>query len=317
MKNEEIIKWLQEGDVSIQYQVHRDLLGNENKLLQQRISTEGWGTDFLSRRNANGHWGKGFYSPKWTSTHYTLLDLRNLCISPDIPEIKSTLNLIFMNEKGRDGGINPGKTIINSDVCINGMVLNYASYFGADESDLKSIVDFLLSQQMKDGGFNCHSNRKGSVHSSLHTTLSVIEGIFEYARNGYKYRLNELQKTELDSQQFILQHRLFKSDKTGEIIDKNMLMLSYPSRWRYDILKALDYFRYAEVEYDHRMDDALEVLLKKRRQDGKWPLQHKHPGKTHFEMENCGEPSRWNTLRALRVLRDGGIDRMTGKGRMT
>jgi hypothetical protein len=302
MKDNEIVKWLLEGDVSIQYQVHRDLLESEQNQLRQRIEANGWGRDLLSRRSENGNWGRGFYQPKWTSTHYTLLDLKNLSISPNNVAIKQTLSLIFKNEKGRDGGINPSGTIANSDVCINGMVLNYSSYFGVDEGELKSIVDFLISQQMGDGGFNCRSNRKGAVHSSLHTTLSVAEGILEYSKQGYEYRTIELQEAEQRSREFILQHRLYKSDKTGEIIDKRMVMLSFPSRWRYDILRALDYFQDAKVGYDNRMYDAIELLLKKRGKDRRWPLQMKHPGQTHLDMEKCGEASRWNTLRALRVL---------------
>jgi len=307
MKEIKIIKWLLEGDIAIQYQVHRDLLDSEKNLLRQRIESSGWGRNFLSQRSENGHWGQGFYRPKWSSTHYTVLDLKNLSIAPTNPEIKQTLSLIFKNEKGKDGGINPSGTIKNSDVCLTGMVLNYASYFGVAEQELKSLVDFLISQKMKDGGFNCQSNRKGAVHSSLHTTLSVAEGILEYSKNGYNYRTGELQEVQAQSREFILQHRLFKSDNTGEIIDNRMVLLSYPSRWRYDILRALDYFQYARVEYDNRMEDAIELLLKKRRKDGKWPLQMKHPGKTHFDMEKCGEASRWNTLRALRVLKHFGI----------
>lgn len=308
LKNTEIIRWLLEGDISIQYQVHRDLLDSEEILLRERIAGEGWGADFLSRRLENGHWGLGFYQPKWISTHYTLLDLKSLSITPSNPEIRQTLHLIFKNEKGHDGGINPSGTINKSDVCINGMVLNYASYFEVDEEKLRSVVDFLISQQMEDGGFNCHSNRKGARHSSLHTTISVAEGILEYSNIGYKYRRNELIKMEKRSREFILQHRLFKSDKSGEIISKKMLLLSYPSRWRYDILRSLDYLHFAGVGYDKRMDDAIEVLLKKRRKDRRWPLQGRHPGQTHFEMEKCGRPSRWNTLRALRILRHFGIN---------
>ena len=182
------------------------------------------------------------------------------------------------------------------------MFLNYAAYFGMKADDLKSIIDFLLNEQMDDGGFNCYSNRKGATHSSMHTTLSVIEGILEYSRNGYQYRLGELQEVEAESREFLLRHKLFQSHRTGKIIDKKMLMLSYPSRWRYDILRALDYFCFAGVEYDPRMDEAMNVLLKKRKADGRWPLQAKHPGQTHFDMEKTGQPSRWNTLRALRVL---------------
>ena len=140
------------------------------------------------------------------------------------------------------------------------------------------------------------------VHSSLHTTLSVIEGILEYSLNGYKYRLKELQNAELQAREFILQHKLYQSHRTGDTIDKKMLLLSYPSRWRYDILRALDYFRYAGVEFDIRMQDAINILKKKQKTDKKWPLQAKHKGSVHFDMEKSGEVSRWNTLRALRVL---------------
>ncbi len=306
MKDDKIIKWLLDSDVSIQYQVHRDLLDSDKPSSRERIETRGWGREFLARRLVTGHWGRGYYQPKWTSTHYTLLDLKHLNISPTNPAIKETLNMLFRNEKGPDGGINPSGTIKKSDVCINGMVLNFSSYFGVDEEELRSIVDFLISQHMNDGGFNCFSNRKGAVHSSLHSTLSVAEGILEYYNNGYTYRIDELKKAEQSAIEFILQHRLFRSDRTGEIIDKKMLMLSYPSRWRYDFLRALDYFRLAGVAYDSRMEDAIEVLIKKRRKDGKWPLQAKHLGETHFDMEKTGAPSRWNTLRALRVLKHFG-----------
>jgi hypothetical protein len=309
MKESNLIEWLLNGDVSIQYQVYRDLLNSERKQLREQIAIKGWGARFLSFRQQGGHWGRGFYQPKWTSTHYTILDLKNLGISQNNREIRQTLSLIIQNLKAPDGGIYPIGTDRKSDVCLNGMFLNYASYFNIKEDDLKSIVDFLTSEHMKDGGFNCYSNRKGAIHSSMHSTISVAEGILEYARNGYKYRLKELQSAEFGSREFLLQHKLFQSDRTGKIIDKKMLMLSYPSRWRYDILRALDYFRLAGVEYDYRMDDAVHVLLKKQRSDNSWPLQAKHSGQTYFDMEKTGEPSRWNTLRALRVLNYFGINK--------
>jgi hypothetical protein len=300
---EDAIKWLLTGEVSVQYQTRRDLLNSDQGPLRERIATEGWGARFLSLRRSDGHWGRAYYQPKWTSTHYTLLDLKNLAISPFTKPIQRTIEIVLENEKGVDGGINPSATIKQSDVCLAGMFLNVASYFRADEQPLRSVIDFILSQQLSDGGFNCRFNRSGAVHSSLHSTLSVIEGINEYARNGYTYRLRALRGAERESREFILRHRLFRSDHSGEVIDKKMLMLSYPSRWRYDILRALDYFRAAGVDYDQRMEDAIAVLLKKRRPDGTWPLQARHPGQTHFEMEQVGAPSRWNTLRALRVLK--------------
>jgi hypothetical protein len=156
---------------------------------------------------------------------------------------------------------------------------------------------------MQDGGFNCNSNFKGATHSSVHSSISVLEGIREYSNSGYSYRLEELQEVERDCVEFLLKHKLFRSHRTGEIIDRKMLMLSYPSRWKYDILRALDYLQAAGISYDPRMQDALDILEKKRLRNGRWPVQSKHPGQTHFDMEKTGQASRWNTLRALRVLK--------------
>jgi hypothetical protein len=303
MSQKEIISWLLEGDISIQYQVYRDLLHIDKPNLRKKIESEGWGFKLLSCRLPSGHWGKSFYQPKWISSHYTLLELKYLAIPPGNKTIRETLNIIFENEKGPDGGIRPIGTLQKSDVCVNGMVLNYSSYFQVNEELLKSVIDFLLSEKMSDGGFNCHSNRIGAMHSSLHTTLSVLEGILEYKRNGYSYRLKELEIDRSEAQEFILMHRFYRSDKTGDIINPNFLKLYYPSRWYYDILKALDYFRLAGVYYDNRMDDAIRVINSKRNKDGLWKLAANHPGQIHFEMEKPGQPSRWNTLRALRVLK--------------
>lgn len=309
MDKRQLIAWLLEGDVSVQYQVHRDLLATEKPDLRDRIATEGWGAQFLSFRKREGHWGQRFYQPKWISTHYTILDLKNLAISQDNKEIRQSLSHVIQKLKGQDGGIFPFGAEKKSDVCVNGMFLNYASYFGTREDDLKSIVDFLLTEHMKDGGFNCNSNGIGAIHSSVHSTISVLEGILEYAGNGNTYRLDELQDSADKARTFLLQHRLFRSDRSGKIIDRRMLMLSYPSRWRYDLLRALDYFHFAGVNYDPRMQDALDILNKKRRKDNKWPVQARHPGQTHFEMEKTGGPSRWNTLRAMRVLQHFGETR--------
>jgi hypothetical protein len=298
-----ILNWLLEGDVSIQYQVHRDLLGSEKNKLQQQIEKTGWGAKFLSKRKSNGHWGKKFYQPKWTSSHYTLLDLRNLCILPNNNLIKESIELILKNEKGPDGGILPIGMDQQCDVCLNGMFLNYACYFKTEEKKLQSIIDFILNQRMSDGGFNCMFNRFGAKHSSLHSTLSILEGITEYENNGFKYRLDELLKAKQSSIEFILTHKLYISDRTGEIINKDFLKLSFPGRWRYDILRALDYFQYSRQALDRRMEPAVEVLLKKRNKNSTWNLQANHPGQFHLHMEQVGKPSRWNTLRALRVLK--------------
>lgn len=310
MNSNKLINWLLEGDVSIQYQVHRDLLGDDKKNLQDRIAIEGWGKQFLSKRKKDGNWGIKFYQPKWTSTHYTLYDLRNLCIAPNNPLIQESIEIILENEKASDGGILAIGRNQLSDLCINGMFLNYASYFNASEKDLKSVVDCILSQIMPDGGFNCRSNRYNTVHSSLHTTLSVLEGITEYEINQYNYRLKELINTKKSAIEFILLHQLFISDRTGEIINKDFLKLTYPRRWRYNILSALDYFQHARIQWDDRMKPAIQVLLKKQNKDSTWNTQAKHPGQVHFEMEKAGKPSRWNTLRAMRVFKHFEIEQL-------
>ena len=301
-----VIDWLLEGDIAIQYQVYRDLLDSDREDLRQRIGLEGWGKQFLELQRSDGHWGRSYYQPKWTSTHYTLLDLKNLGISPESEEIRNTIDLVLEKNKADDGGIHPSSTTRMSDLCIDGMFLNVASYFQADEGMLQSVIDLLIDTQMGDGGFNCRVTRSGATHSSMHTTISVLEGFHEYSVNGYAYRLADVERMIAEAREFLLQHKLFQSDRTGKIIDKRFLMLSYPSRWRYDILRALDYFQDAGAAYDERMQAAIEVLLEKRKKDGTWPVQARHPGQTHFEMEKTGKSSRWNTLRALRVLKHFG-----------
>ncbi len=299
-----LISWLLDADVSIQYQVHRDLLGADRLELQARIPIEGWGKAFLEKQRPDGHWGKRFYEPKWISSHYSLLDLKNLQPPKDIPAVEAYLQKVLDHEKSYDGGINlSSEGIKKSDVCVNGMFLNYGSYFQMQEGDMASIVDALLNEQMPDGGFNCQSNRGKPSHSSMHSTISVLEGITEYTKHGYQYRTDELEAVRQASVGFLLQHKLFLSDRTGRVIKKDFLRLPYPSRWKYDILRALDHFRDAAVPWDDRMQPAMDVLMKKRGKDGRWKLNAPYPGQTHFVMEKAGEPSRWNTLRALRCLK--------------
>lgn len=302
---DEVIQWLMDGDVSIQYQVSRDLFRVEPAHLlplQNKIASEGWGAHFLERRHINGLWGNGFYEPKWASTHYTLLDLKTIGLSPANRQAKESMEMVLQEPSGSNGGINYAFTIKYSDVCINGMILNFASYFLPRHSRLVEVVDFLLEVQMPDGGWNCRYLNKQTTHSSMHSTISVLEGLLQFRKSASGYRHDEIIRAEQRAVDFLLRHKLYQSHHTGEIIDRRMLMLSFPCRWRYDILRALDYFREAEVPYDSRMNSAINVLKSKRRKDGRWPVQEKHKGKVHFDMEKTGGPSRWNTLRALRTL---------------
>jgi len=304
ISDKHMIEWLLQSDVSIQYLTKKYLLNIEKSdliPLRKRIATEGWGRRFLEARGAKGHWGVDFYLPKWVSSHYTLLDLRYLEIEPVDP-IVETINLILEQSKTSNGSVTESKTNVSGDLCVNGMFLNYASFFGTPEGRLKSIVDYILENLMPDEGFNCESKRRSVNHSSMHTTICVIEGIWEYIKAGYTYRVDELNQAKKGAEGFLLMHWLYKSDKSLEIIDKKYTMLSFPTRWRYDVLRALVYFVDAGAPYDPRMEDALDLLISKRRQDGTWPVQAKHPGQVHFDMEETGSPSRFNTLRALRVL---------------
>lgn len=294
-------KWLMAGDVSIAWQTARDLLGENRPDLRRRIATEGWGKQFLDARNADGTWGRGFYVPRWACTHYVLLDLCNIGFPPDHPEIKRVISSVLDTHIAGDKGLGHAPKQRKSDTCINGMFLNYASYFAAPAPKLETVVDFLLSVQLADGGFNCQINRRKVTHSSLHSTLSVLEGFQAYQTAGYIYRLDEVATQATQARAFILLHKLYKSDHTGRVINKDFLTLPSPPRWRYNILRALDHFRLAGSLYTPAMDDALEALETLKQKDGLWPRAAKLQGAVFFDMEPPRTASRWNTLAALRV----------------
>lgn len=299
----DILSWLKAGDVSVRYQARRDLEGIDDPTLRARIAREGWGARFLHARNPDGSWGRGFYQPKWTSTHYTLLDLKLVGLPPDNTLARESIAKVLREERKEDGGVGPGKTIPQSDVCVNGMVLNYAAYFRTPEAELKRIVDYILGEQMGDGGFNCDKGRTTVHASSFASTLSVLEGICEYAANGYRYRLGELEAAARAGREVLLTRRLFRALRTGEIVRDDFLRLSFPPRWKYNVLRALDYFRAAGCPWDERMREALDVVLARRRPDGRWLAGAPIPGELHFAMEDARGPGRWTTLCAMRVIK--------------
>lgn len=301
----EVLAWLLAGDVSIQYQVHRDLLGQDRPDLRARIPSEGWGAQILSCVQPDGHWGRGYYQPKWTSTHYTLLDLLDLATPPDVPQVARAVALVVPARVGPDGGIDASVSLGVSDVCVTGMALRFLSAFGVPEPRLTSLVDFVLAEQLPDGGFNCRSNRgvHRSLHSSVHSTVSVMEGLLAVERAGHGYRATQRQQAHDAAAEYLLRHRVFRSERSGEPIRPAFTRLHHPPRWHFDVLRALDHFRDADLAFDERMSDALEVLVRRRRPDGGWLLNAHYPGEVHVEMERAGRPSRWITLKALRVLR--------------
>ena len=300
----DVLDWLLAGDPAIRWQVLRDLVhGPDAEILatRARVATEGWGATLLSHQGDDGRWGKGLYGPKWISTTYTLLLLMRLGLPRDNVGAQAGCRLLLDRGHYQDGGINFFASLKHSETCVTGMVLSLLSYFQIEDSRLEILVDWLLHQQMADDGWNCRSFL-GAHHSSFHTTISVLEGLrfFELYR---PYRAADIQKARIGAINFLLAHQLYRSDRTGNIVDSRMTRFSFPPRWRYDVMRALDFLR--EVEWpahDSRLDDALSLLLKKRGADGKWPLQNRHSGRTYFEMEKVGSASRWNTLRALRIL---------------
>jgi hypothetical protein len=190
------------------------------------------------------------------------------------------------------------------DQCVSGMVVRLASYFSVGAERVNVMVQSLLENRMPDGGWNCRIKREPrSSHSSFHTTINVLEGLREAVERGVCLKPGSILEAEAGARDMLLRHRLFRSHRTGAVIDDRWKMLSYPPRWHYDVLRALDYFARADADGDPRIQESIDLLISRRRPDGRWPVQRKHPALVYFDMEKIGGPSRWNTLRAIRVLR--------------
>ena len=303
LPDKKTLDWLLEGDPSIRWQVMKDLINKPENLINKErieITKRGWGAKLLKRQDKEGTWAGSLYSLKWISTTYTVLLLRRLGLSPSHPQAKLACSILLSKGFYKDGGINYFSSLSHSETCVTGMILSILSYFQFDDQRIKKLVKFLLEQQMADGGWNCRSF-KGDTHSSFHTTISVLEGLREYEKfsnSGLKTRRSQLAGVE-----FLLKHKLFRSHRTGKVFDSRMIRFSFPIGWRYNVLRALDYFQEANIPYDERMNEAVELVVNRKTINGKWVLQNRHPGKTYFEMEQVGKPSRWITLGALRVLK--------------
>ncbi len=299
-----IIRWLLEGDPSIRWQTYSDLLGANDKIInreREKVSKEGWGAKLLSFQDETGTWAESLYSRKWISTTYTLLLLKALGLSQSNKQAIKACKLMLDKGFYSDNGINFVKSWKRSETCITGMTLSLLCYFNLDDERIHKIIRYIENEQMKDDGWNCLSFQ-GAKHSSFNTTIIVLEGLREYEKR-FRMQEGKVARMQEEGREFLLQHKLFKSHRTGEVADSKFTRLSFPSRWHYDILRVLDYFRNCNCAYDKRMNDAIELIMKKQNEDGTWPLQQKYPGKVWFDMEKVGNPSRWNTLRALRVLK--------------
>jgi hypothetical protein len=296
------IAWLLEGDPAIHWQVMRDLLNEPPEIFEgerAKVATVGWGKQLLGHQDSDGNWGGGIYTPKWKSTTYTMLLLHQLGLPIDNPQAQQACSHL-VDGVYSDGGINYWKSLKHSETCVSGMVLALLSYFRYPDERVHRLANHLLEQQMADGGWNCKSY-DGATHSSFHTTISVLEGLQEYASS------HPTPATIMDAAQrgreFLLAHRLYKSHRTGTIVDTAMKQLHFPPRWRYDFIRALDYFQSVNAAKDERIQDAIDLLKEKQNDNGRWILNKPWSGVVFFDMEQTGKESRWNTLRALRVLK--------------
>jgi hypothetical protein len=295
-----VIPWLMDSDPSIRWQVLRDLMGESHEVVaaeRSRVASEGWGSRLLDLQGPDGHWGGGSFVPRsWASTMETLQLLRELGLDPTSERARRAIGLVrdhctwgpeFGDSPFFEGEVEP---------CINGRVLASGAYFG-EASD--RLVDRLLGEQLEDGGWNCEA--PPSRRSSFHSTICVLEGLLEYEKA--KGATTAMTDARLRGQEYLLERRLFRSLSTGAVIDPDWTRFSFPTRWHYDVLRGLDYLRRAGVEPDRRVSKAINLVETRRDQSGRWPLENPHAGQVHFDMEDgAGEPSRWNTLRALRVL---------------
>ncbi|MBI5824326.1 MAG: hypothetical protein HZB18_09885 [Chloroflexi bacterium] len=301
----EIIFWLLEGDPSVRWQVQRDLLNQppvKFEAERKKIAKEGWGARLLGLQDADGKWGGGMYGPKFISTTYTMLTLRLLGLPPNNPQAKRACKLFLDEGFYTDGGINLFSRAIwkHSETCVTSMILSLLAYFRYPDERIHDVAEHVIGQQMSDGGWNCDSY-KGATHSSFHTTISALEGLYEYECS-FPEKKKKINKIRARGHEFLFAHRLYKSHRTGEVFDAKMTAMPFPPRWRYDFLRALDYFRACDAKKDERMSDAIELLKSKQKKDGVWPMNSSMSGRKYFDLEAAGQPSRWNTLRALRVL---------------
>jgi hypothetical protein len=310
----DVVSWLLDADPAIRWQALRDLTDaspSDVETERARVATTGWGRRLLDLQ-AGGRWADGACFPgrdwrapegvvgdpdgqPWTATLPTLRLLRDLGIDPTDPAVQTAVEDVRAHARWEyddlpffDGEVEP---------CINGGTVALGAYFG---QNVDRVVERLLGEQLEDGGWNCEAEN-GSVRSSFHSTICVLEGLLDYERAGGGLPVAEARRR---GEEYLLTRRLLRRESTGEVVDPAWLQLSFPVQWHYDVLRGLDYFRSVGSEPDPRLSEAIDHLRSRQQPDGRWLLENTHPGLAWFRMEDGdGAPSRWNSLRALRVLR--------------
>jgi hypothetical protein len=304
-----VLDWLLDADPAVRWQALRDLAGAPDDVVaaeRARVATEGWGARLLAARDPDGGWAGGACFPAgwrptgepgqpWTPTLPTLVLLADLGLDPASDGAREAVALVRQNCRWE----HDGEPFFAGEVeaCINGRTVAVGAWFG---EDVGGIVQRLLDDQLTDGGWNCWTE-SGATVSSFDSTINVVEGLlaWERATGGSA----EVAAARRRGEEYLLDRALFRRRSTGEVAVPGYLQLSYPPRWHHDVLRGLDHFRAGGGAPDPRLAEAVAVVRDKRQPDGRWLLEHTHPGAVWFELEEVGRPSRWNTLRALRVLR--------------
>jgi hypothetical protein len=309
-----VLDWLLDSDPSIRWQTLQDLVDASTQVVaaeRAKVATEGWGARLLALEDEDGLWAGGALFPgrngqplpwnrsegqPWTATAYSLVLLQDFGVDPHLDRIRQAVAQVRDNGRWEHAG----QPFFEGEVepCINGMVVVLGTYY---EQDVQRVVARLIGEQLEDGGWNCEAE-SGSVRSSFHTTIRVLEGLLAYEQAGG----GSVQSTTARrrGEEYLLERKLFRRKSTGDVVDPAWLQFSFPTRWHYDVLRGLDYFRSTEDRPDQRLDEAIHLLRSKQQPDGTWLLENTHPGAVHFTLDAVdGQPSRWNTLRALRVLR--------------
>jgi hypothetical protein len=309
-----VLDWLLDADPAIRWQTLRDLTAAPADVVaaeRARVATDGWGARLLALQGDDGQWEGGALFPArrarsdsseppkgqpWTATAYSLVLLQDFGVDPHHDTVRRALAQV----RARCRWEHAGQPFFSGEVepCINGMTVALGAYF---DQDVDGVVARLVDEQLEDGGWNCEAEN-GSVRSSFHTTIRVLEGLLahERATGGSAESIAARRRGE----EYLLERKLFRRKSTGDVVDPAYLHFSFPTRWHYDVLRALEYFRVVGGPPDPRVDEAIDVLRSRQQGDGTWLLENTHPGAVHFMLDaGDGRPSRWNTLRALRVLR--------------
>ncbi len=308
MANEAAVSWLLAGDSAIRWQVLRDLVAasaDEVDAERAKVATEGWGARLLAMQRDDGTWGGVAWNRGWDSTLHVLMLLRDMGLEPASTEAVAAIARVRERVVFEGDPLFEGNPFFAGEVepCINGQVAAVGAYF---RQDVDGIVARLVGEQLADGGWNCEAPQH-STRSSFNTTICVLEALLEHERS--VDASPSVNAARVRGEQYLLDRHLFRRRSTGETIERDRKsgaswpQFAFPTWWHYDVLRGLDYLRDAGVEPDARVADAIALVASKRDADGRWPLDARYRGTMPLELDEAeGQPSRWNTLRALRVL---------------